>query len=215
MLKQKMMFCTGAVLLLAVALFTNGSLYAYTTEKNNEIKENKIVASYITSHYNIDTDKASKIALSITSKCKEKNIPTSIIIGIVEVESKFKHKASSGRGDEGLMQIRYSVWKKKYRISSRKALHDINRNIDVGTDIFRYYLKRNKGNVREALYNYSGGLKVRKSSYVKKVLKKAVKYTTWYQNEQRYKNNDRNRRIQRKDQPIRGISAGWYEVCLL
>lgn len=214
MLKQKMMFCTGAVLLLAVALFTNSNLYAYTTEKNNEINENKIVASYITSHYNIDTDKASKIALSITSKCKEKNIPTSVIIGIVEVESKFRHKASSGRGDEGLMQIRYSVWKKKYRIGSRKALHDINRNIDIGTDIFQYYLKRNRGSIKEALYNYSGGLKVRKSSYVKKVLRRAKKYTTWYQNKQRYR-DDRDRRIQRRNQPIRSISAGWYEVCLL
>jgi len=158
-----------------------------------EVKEDKIekrivvddttnLETYINNRYpKVPKKVAKKIAAKVVKYSEKHKVKLSVIVAIIEVESKFNSAASSGKGDEGLMQVRYSVWKKKFNIKRKKDLYDINKNIEIGVSILKYYLDRSHGNISLALHKYCGS---NKSRYTSKVNKAMKRYNRWRVNEE-------------------------------
>lgn len=162
-----------------------------SVQKNiEEVKEDKIekrivvddtanLETYINNRYpKVPTKVAKKIAAKVTKYTALYNVPLPVIVGIIEVESKFNKSASSGKGDEGLMQIRYSVWKKEFKIKKRRDLYDINTNLKVGIAIFDLMLHKSKGNLNRALGRYCGSSK---GAYAKRVYVAVRRFERWQQ----------------------------------
>lgn len=150
-------------------------------EKRIVVDDTTNLETYINNRYpKVPTRAAKKIAAKVVKYSKKHKVKLSVIVAIIEVESKFNKSASSGKGDEGLMQVRYSVWKKKFKIKRKKDLYDINTNIDIGVSILKYYLNRSHGDISLALYKYSGA---NKSRYTSKVHRAMKRYTRWRSNE--------------------------------
>lgn len=150
-------------------------------EKRIVVDDTTNLETYINNRYpKVPTRAAKKIAAKVVKYSKKHKVKLSVIVAIIEVESKFNKSASSGKGDEGLMQVRYSVWKKKFKIKRKKDLYDINTNIDIGVSILKYYLNRSHGDISLALYKYSGA---NKSRYTSKVHRAMKRFTRWRSNE--------------------------------
>jgi soluble lytic murein transglycosylase-like protein len=165
-----------------------------SVQKNiEEVKEDKIekrivvddtinLETYINNRYpKVPKKVAKKIAAKVVKYSEKHKVKLPFIVAIIEVESKFNSMASSGKGDEGLMQVRYSVWKKKFNIKRKKDLYDINKNIEIGVSILKYYLDRSHGNISLALHKYCGS---NKSRYTSKVNKAMKRYNRWRVNEE-------------------------------
>lgn len=83
-----------------------------------------------------------------------------LIRAIINIESEGDHKAVSKKGAYGLMQIRYSVWKKELRqfgIYSYRDLFHPEKNKTAGKYILAKHHEWAKGDLRRALQGYSGG----------------------------------------------------------
>lgn len=83
-----------------------------------------------------------------------------LIRAIIKVESAGNHRAVSNRGAIGLMQVRWSVWKKELSREfgmGRKELFIPHRNIEAGRYILAAHYKQSKGDLRKTLSAYSGG----------------------------------------------------------
>jgi hypothetical protein len=94
----------------------------------------------------------------------------SIILHIIRVESNYNTKAVSEKGAIGLCQI-MPVWipelKKAGIIESKQCLFHPEKNKKAGKFVLAYYLRKNKGDLKKTLADYSNNTK----DYYKKVLK--------------------------------------------
>jgi len=93
-----------------------------------------------------------------------------LIEAMIKVESSGNPKAVSRCGAQGLMQVRWSVWKDELRraeIAYRKQdLFDPETNVRAGSYVLAHYLRKHNGNLPKALHAYSGGAR----GYVRKVM---------------------------------------------
>jgi soluble lytic murein transglycosylase-like protein len=88
------------------------------------------------------------------------------------VESRFKEKAVSPVGAQGLMQVMASAHPKKIKsIGGTRALYDPKKNISVGSNILAQYKDLSKGNIRRTLLRYNGSLGNTRSLYPDKVFR--------------------------------------------
>ena len=84
------------------------------------------------------------------------DLDPSIVLSVIEVESRFDRFAISEAGARGLMQI-MPFWLDE--IGEPDAnLFTPRTNLRIGTTILRYYLDRERGNLRRALARYNGSL---------------------------------------------------------
>lgn len=97
----------------------------------------------------------------------------SVLMGIIRVESAFDPAAVSVKNARGLMQVHWPTWKQYF--SSPEQVHDLNRNLSVGSGILRLYMHRSNNNLRLALYKYLGAKDER---YADKVIQSAVEFKT-------------------------------------
>jgi soluble lytic murein transglycosylase-like protein len=102
----------------------------------------------------------------------EARIPPGLIMAIMEIESNFDRWAVSHAGAVGLMQV-MPFWPENLGMR-RTQLVKIPENIRMGCAIFRFYLKREKGNIARALARYNGS--VGKRWYSDKVI---GQWTRW------------------------------------
>ncbi len=81
-------------------------------------------------------------------------LPPELVLAIIDVESNFQRFAISRVGARGLMQI-MPFWLKE--IGQPKAnLFDIHTNLRIGCTILKYYMDKEKGDMRKALARYNG-----------------------------------------------------------
>lgn len=95
----------------------------------------------------------------------------SVIMGIIGVESCFNPHAVSSKNARGLMQVHWPTW--KHYFSSEEEVHDLHRNLSVGTAILRLYLNASKNDLRTALYRYLGA---KDDGYADKVISAAISF---------------------------------------
>jgi len=134
--------------------------------KNHEIQDialrSGLVKVIMKIQPKVDEQIATKIAHHIVIESKLKNLNPMLVAAIIWAESEFDPFARSRKGAIGLMQIRYSTWKKDKALlknGARKegSLFWIDINIKSGTEIFAEYYGKADNNVIKALYRYYSG----------------------------------------------------------
>lgn len=98
-----------------------------------------------------------------------------LVLAVIDVESKFDRYAVSSAGAQGLMQI-MPFWLNEIGHPDDNLIHS-HTNLRLGCTILRYYLDKEKGDLRRALGRYNGDTHNR--MYADKVLDALFK--RWYQ----------------------------------
>lgn len=145
----------------------------------------KLIEIVRTMQPKLDTVIATKIVKYIVEESESKGLDPVLIAALMWTESRFDPFARSKKNAVGLMQVRYSVWKKTpvmLKNGARKegGLFWIDINIKVGTGIFKEYYDKSNHDIAKTLWRYnSGQSKLPKGKrayeikYVNKVLLKA------------------------------------------
>lgn len=102
-------------------------------------------------------------------------LPPELILAVIETESNFDQYAISVAGAIGLMQI-MPFWLDEIGRPKDNLLH-IDTNLRYGCTILKFYLDKEKGDLRRALERYNGSLGRR--AYPNKVIDKLSK--KWFQ----------------------------------
>lgn len=85
---------------------------------------------------------------------REPKLPPELVLAVIDVESGFDRYAVSRVGAQGLMQV-MPFWPEKLGLR-RHELIRIRENIHMGCEILRFYLERERKDVRRALARYNG-----------------------------------------------------------
>lgn len=106
-----------------------------------------------------DTDERMQILK--TAYCEahrpgEQRLPPGLIMALMDVESRFDRWAVSSAGAVGLMQV-MPFWPNQLGMK-RHQLTQIEANMRMGCAILRFYLQREKNDVRRALARYNGSV---------------------------------------------------------
>jgi len=116
-----------------------------------------------------------KILKLVHLEASRVELPPELILAVIETESNFDRYAISVAGAIGLMQI-MPFWLDEIGRPDDNLLH-IETNLRYGCTILRFYLDKEKGDLRRALGRYNGSLGKRK--YPNKVIDKLSK--KWFQ----------------------------------
>jgi soluble lytic murein transglycosylase-like protein len=89
----------------------------------------------------------------IYEKAKKYNVDPSLVVAVIEQESRFKPRARSHVGAKGLMQLmpRTGRW------MGARDLYDPEQNIDAGVKYIKYLDKRFNGDLNKIIAAYNGG----------------------------------------------------------
>jgi soluble lytic murein transglycosylase-like protein len=107
------------------------------------------------------SDTAERMQILKTAYCEahragEQRLPPGLIMAVVDVESRFNRWAVSSAGAVGLMQV-MPFWPGQLGMK-RHQLTQIEANMRMGCAILRFYLQREKNDVRRALARYNGSV---------------------------------------------------------
>jgi soluble lytic murein transglycosylase-like protein len=86
----------------------------------------------------------------------EQRLPPGLVMAVIDIESRFDRWAVSSAGAVGLMQV-MPFWPEQLGMK-RHQLTQVEANMRMGCAILRYYLKREKNDVRRALARYNGSV---------------------------------------------------------
>ena len=89
----------------------------------------------------------------IHEKAAKYDVDPALVAAVVEAESRFKQRARSPKGAQGLMQLmpRTALW-----MGARNA-YDPEQNVDAGVKYLKYLEKRFDGNRRQMIAAYNAG----------------------------------------------------------
>jgi len=122
-----------------------------------------------------DPEERIRILKLVHLEASRVDVAPELILAIIEIESNFDRYAISVAGAIGLMQI-MPFWLDEIGRPDDNLLH-IDTNLRYGCTILRFYLDKEKGDLRRALGRYNGSLGRRK--YPNKVIDKLTK--KWFQ----------------------------------
>lgn len=97
-----------------------------------------------------------RLLTNIQYEAMRAGLDTQVVLGLIEVESRFRQYAISRVGARGLMQV-MPFWVKQIGRAEHN-LFDIRTNLRYGCTILRYYRNRENGNMVRALARYNGSL---------------------------------------------------------
>jgi soluble lytic murein transglycosylase-like protein len=83
-------------------------------------------------------------------------LPPGLIMAVIDVESRFERWAVSSAGAVGLMQV-MPFWPEQLGMR-RHQLVQVEANMRMGCAILRFYLARERNDVRKALARYNGSI---------------------------------------------------------
>jgi len=95
-------------------------------------------------------------------------LPPELVIAVIEIESRFDTFAISRSGAQGLMQV-MPFWLNEIGHPDDNLV-DMNTNLRMGCTILKYYMDKEKNNLRGALARYNGSYGDIKHTYSNKVL---------------------------------------------
>jgi soluble lytic murein transglycosylase-like protein len=91
-----------------------------------------------------------------THRAGEARLPPGLVMGVMEIESRFDRWAVSSSAAVGLMQV-MPFWPEQLGMRRYELVH-IAPNIRMGCAILRFYLKYEHNDVRRALARYNGSI---------------------------------------------------------
>jgi len=92
----------------------------------------------------------------IHREARRANLPPELVLAVIDVESGFDRWAVSSVGAQGLMQV-MPFWLKEIGHPD-DSLQEVGTNLRMGCAILRYYLDRERGDLRRALGRYNGNV---------------------------------------------------------
>ena len=107
-----------------------------------------------------DHDERMEILTRVHYEASRVELPPELVLAVIEVESNFDRYAVSVAGALGLMQI-MPFWLKEIGRPDDNLLH-METNLRYGCTILKFYLDKEKGDLRRALGRYNGSLGKRK-----------------------------------------------------
>ena len=122
-----------------------------------------------------DHDERLTILQLTHAEARRVDLPPELVLAVIDVESNFDRFALSEAGARGLMQV-MPFWVDEIG-RPEDNLFEVPTNLRYGCTILRYYLDKEKGDLRRALGRYNGSLGKRK--YPNKVIDKLS--TKWFQ----------------------------------
>jgi soluble lytic murein transglycosylase-like protein len=116
-------------------------------------------------------DDAERLSILKTAFCEahrpgETRLPPGLVMAVMDIESRFDRWAVSSAGAVGLMQV-MPFWPAELGMK-RHQLTQVEANMRMGCAILRFYLRREKNDVRKALARYNGS--VGRNTYPDKVI---------------------------------------------
>ncbi len=125
----------------------------------------------------IVADKAERMLILKTTYCEthrtgEQRLPPGLVLAVIDIESRFNRWAVSSAGAVGLMQV-MPFWPKELGLK-RHELTQIESNMRMGCAILRFYLAKERNDVRKALARYNGSIGRR--DYPDKVITRWTRY---------------------------------------
>ncbi len=122
-----------------------------------------------------DPEERLEILTRVHYEARRADLPPELVLAVIEVESNFDRFAVSVAGALGLMQV-MPFWLDEIGRPGDNLLH-IGTNLRYGCTILKFYLDKERGDLRRALGRYNGSLGKRK--YPNKVIDKLS--TKWFQ----------------------------------
>ena len=122
-----------------------------------------------------DPDERIKLLTRVHYEAARAELAPELVLAVIEVESNFDRYAVSVAGALGLMQV-MPFWKDEIGRQGDNLNH-VDTNLRYGCTILKFYLDKEKGDLRRALGRYNGSLGKRK--YPNKVIDKLTE--KWYQ----------------------------------
>ncbi|MBK4737319.1 transglycosylase SLT domain-containing protein [Noviherbaspirillum pedocola] len=137
------------------------------------------LASYVESHYKVSAPIAKQIVSATFSLSRKNGMDPFLALGIIASESSFNHKARSGYGATGLMQVYGPVHKnvledlgirsKNPKLVQKMLTEQVHLNVAAGIRIYKTYEKQ-YGSPTKALQAYNGAKSDASFAYANKVL---------------------------------------------
>lgn len=107
---------------------------------------------------------------AVDYESRRAGLEPALVLGVIEIESRFKAQAISPVGARGLMQV-MPFWARVIGDGSVQKLQQMRLNVRFGCVILRHYLDKENGDLVRALARYNGSLG--QTGYAFKVLKAA------------------------------------------
>jgi soluble lytic murein transglycosylase-like protein len=124
------------------------------------------VSALLAEKFGVARAKADLIADAVMKSASKYQLPPSLVLAVITIESRFREKARGANGATGLMQVVPSSHRQLLR--GVKDLTEPNANIDAGSAILHGYVDSAGGDVEAGLRSYGGG-----KNYVAKVSNQA------------------------------------------
>lgn len=122
-----------------------------------------------------NADERLEILTRVHYEASRAELPPELVLAVIEVESNFDRYAISVVGALGLMQV-MPFWRAEIGRPDDNLIR-LDTNLRYGCTILKFYLDKEKGDLRRALGRYNGSLGKRK--YPNKVIDKLSR--KWYQ----------------------------------
>jgi soluble lytic murein transglycosylase-like protein len=122
-----------------------------------------------------DPEKRVRMLKLVHLEASRAELPPELVLALIDTESNFDQYAISVAGAIGLMQI-MPFWLDEIGRPNDNLLH-VDTNLRYGCTILKFYLDKEKGDLRRALGRYNGSLGQR--TYPNKVIDKLSK--KWFQ----------------------------------
>jgi soluble lytic murein transglycosylase-like protein len=103
-----------------------------------------------------DTDYREDFLMSVHYEAKRAGLDPQLVLGVIDVESKFRKYAVSGAGARGYMQV-MPFWVRLIGTRDHNLFH-MRTNLRFGCVILRHYIDIERGNLVRALGRYNGSL---------------------------------------------------------
>jgi soluble lytic murein transglycosylase-like protein len=103
-----------------------------------------------------DTDVRLQLLKTVQYEATRAGLDPQLVLGVIDIESKFRKYAVSAAGARGYMQV-MPFWTKLIGLPRDNLFH-LRTNLRYGCVILRYYLDIEKGNYFRALGRYNGTL---------------------------------------------------------
>ena len=115
-----------------------------------------------------DPDERMEILTRVHYEAARAGLEPELVLAVIEVESNFDRYAVSVAGALGIMQV-MPFWREEIGRPNDNLIH-LDTNLRYGCTILKFYLDKEKGDLRRALGRYNGSLGKRK--YPNKVINK-------------------------------------------